>query len=189
MGREQKRKELKKQHNNKSQNIKKYDTEVKFTTLLKIVLIIALILLAVYYILAIFVTKEIDLSSDNKDNNTTENSSNNSSSNTSNNVENKILASATFRQSPQVYYVYYYDFNNEEKEISDNISKLTDSTIYRVNTAEGLNKNYVTDSSGNRDVKEIRNLKVKNPTLIKIEDDSVIEYHEGVDDIVNFINK
>lgn len=186
MGREQKRKELKKQHNNKSQNIKKYDTEVKFTTLLKIVLIIALILLAVYYILAIFVTKEIDLSSDN---NTTENSSNNSSSNTSNNVENKILASATFRQSPQVYYVYYYDFNNEEKEISDNISKLTDSTIYRVNTAEGLNKNYVTDSSGNRDVKEIKDLKVKNPTLIKIENDSVIEYHEGVDDIVNFINK
>ena len=47
---------------------------------------------------------------------------------------------------------------------------------------EKLNKNYVTEESGNRSVSSIDDLKVKNPTVIKITDDKVVGYYEGNDE-------
>ena len=181
MGRVQKRKEQRKYKNKKNANdIVSTDT-MKASTIIKIILGVVIILLIFYYGLAIFVTKEVDLSSNNNKDNTTEEKNNN--------VSNAILAKNTFNQTDDIYYVYYYDFNDEDKVLESSINSLTDHTVYRVDTNSGLNSNYIDTNSGNKNVTSIENLKIKNPTLIKIDNDKVVSYYEGVDAISNFLNK
>lgn len=182
MGREQKRKEQRKYKNKKIDNEVLQEEMMKTSTVLKIILGVVVVILIFYYGLAIFVTKEVDLSGS-KDNSST------SDNDSSNSVSNAILAKNTFNQTDEVYYVYYYDFTDEEEVISNSISSLTDHTIYRVDTSSGLNSNYVDDNGGNKNVDSIDNLKVKNPTIIKIDNDKVVSYYEGVDAISNFLNK
>lgn len=185
MGREQRRKEAKRIKNKEKAEEISNESMMKISTILKIIFSVLVIILVLYYILAVFVTKEIDVSG-NKDNS---NNSSNSETNNSNNVNNKILAASTFRQTDQVYYVYYYDFDDENDEISGLINNLVDHNIYRVDTGSSLNSNYITDNSGNKSVSDINSLKVINPTIIKIDNDKVVEYHEGVSDIVSFLSK
>ncbi len=181
MGREQRRKEAKKvKNNNIARDINNNDM-FKVSTILKVVFAVIIILLVLYYILAVFVTKEIDVSG-NKDSSSNEMDSSYS-------VSNKILATNTFRQVEQIYYVYYYDFDDENEDIASLVSNLDDYKVYRVDTGSSLNSNYVTDSDSNKEVSDISNLKVINPTIIKIDNDRVVEYHEGVDDITSFLNK
>lgn len=181
MGREQRRKEAKKVRNNKIARDINNDDMFKASTILKIVFAVIIILLVLYYILAVFVTKEIDVSG-NKDSSSNEMDSSYS-------VSNKILATNTFRQVDQVYYVYYYDFDEENEDIASLVNNLTDYKVYRVDTGSSLNSNYVTEDESNKDVTDISNLKVKNPTIIKIDNDKVVEYHEGVDDITSFLSE
>ena len=139
--------------------------------------------LVLYYILAVFVTKEIDVSGT-KDNSTSE------SDTTTSSVSNKILAVNTFNQTEETYYVYYYDFNDEDENISSLINNLNDYTIYRVDTSSSLNKNYVTeDEKGNNQAKSLEELKVINPTIIKVENDTIIDYYEGINSIKDFLKK
>jgi hypothetical protein len=180
MGRKQKRQEIKRTRNHIS-NKKIEEDYFKVSTTIKIILAVVVILLVLYYFLAVFVTKEIDVSNGNSDSTSEETDSTDS-------VVNKILASTTFRQSPVTYYVYYYDFDDENEEISSAISNLTDYTVYKVDTGSSLNKNYVSEDDSNKDVTDISNLKVKSPTIIKIDNDKVVAYHEGVDDIISFID-
>ena len=49
--------------------------------------------------------------------------------------------------------------------------------------------NYVTLDKGNRKVTSIENLKVKNPTLIKIDNDKVVSYNEGKNEIIKALGK
>lgn len=183
MGREQKRKELKK--NKKSINNNIEENTIKISTTIKILLAVVIILLIVYYGLAVFVTKEINISGSNNNNTS---SSNENGANNETNVSNKILASSTFNQPDSVYYVYFYNFSDEDESIASAIYNLTNNKVYRVDTSSGLNKKYVTEDSGNKNVSNINNLKVKDPTIIKIDNDKVTGYHEGVNDIINFIN-
>ena len=182
MGREQKRKELRKYKNKNIEEEFKQEDMMKISTIIKIVLSVVVIITVFYYGLAIFVTKEVNLSSNNKDNDTSDTDSNN-------NVSNAILAKNTFDQVDDVYYVYYYDFNDEEEVISNSISSLTDHTIYRVDTSSGLNSNYVDNDNSNKSATSIDNLKVKNPTLIKIDNDKIVSYYDGVNEISDFLNK
>lgn len=176
MGRELRRKEEKKNKKNNKQL--ELNTDIKLITVLKVVFATILVLLVLYYILAVFVTKEIDVSGNN---NSTSNEDVNSS------ISNKILASAIFNQTKESYYVYFYDFNDEDSSIASAISN-SDISIYRVDTSSSLNKKYVTDDAGNREVNSIDNLLVKNPTIIKIENDQVTAYYEGSMEILAFLN-
>ncbi|MEE3343832.1 MAG: hypothetical protein VZS44_07070 [Bacilli bacterium] len=181
MGREQKRKEQKKYKNKKVENEIMPEDMIKMSTILKIIIGVVIVILIFYYGLAIFVTKEVDLSSNKKDTSTSETNSNN--------VSNAILAKNTFNQLDDIYYVYFYNFNKEEEVISNSISNLTDHTIYRVDAASGLNKNYIDNNTSNRNVTSIDNLRVKSPTIIKIDNDKVVSYYEGVEEISKFLNK
>lgn len=176
MGRKQKRREEKKVR----KNVK--EEEVQFFTLsgfVRTVCGVALILFLSYFILAFFVTKEYSFGSDN---------SKSDSSESSNTVSNQILASKIFDQEGDLYYVYFYDFNDADEKISSYLGNISE-TVYKVNTASGFNSKYVTSDSGNRNVKDVNDLKVKAPTLIKVSNDTVVEYYEGVTEIINAINK
>lgn len=181
MGRELKRKEAKK-NKNVVQNKDFGEYHIQFSTILKVVGVVLLILLVLYYILAVFVTKEIDVSGSDETNSS-------ENSDTASSVSNKILASNIFNQKEEVYYVYFYDFTDEDDAISSAISNQSDLKIYRVDTSSSLNSKYVTEDAGNINVQGIDDLKVKNPTFIEITNDTVTKYYEGKKNILEFLGE
>lgn len=180
MGRKLRRQEERKNKNRSHLKQEEITTDVNGLTALKIIIAVVLILLVLYYIVAVFITKEIDVSRNSKEANTT--------TNIADGVTNKILASTIFNQKEEVYYVYFYDFNVENDTISSAINSASDLKIYHVDTSSSLNSKYVTDQTGNRNVDDISNLLVKDPTLLEITNNRVTGYYEGKDSIIEFLN-
>ena len=164
MGRELRRKQAKREGKSLKNEEIKEEYNVK-----KIVITCVIVLVSigfVYLISALFITKELDWFSKEE---VKENTSG---------VENSILASAIFKQKEDEYYVYFYDFN-EDNNMYKNIvsSKLSSKKVYNVDTSSGLNSNYVSDVS-NKKATGLDDLKVINDTVIKIVGDTIVEYYE-----------
>ena len=164
MGRELRRKQAKRE----GKSLKSEEIKVEYNVK-KIVITCVIVLVSiglVYLISALFITKELDWFSKEE---VKENTSG---------VENSILASAIFKQKEDEYYVYFYDFN-EDNNMYKNIvsSKLSSKKVYNVDTSSGLNSNYVSDVS-NKKATGLDDLKVVNDTVIKIVGDAIVEYYE-----------
>lgn len=173
MNREQKRKEAKK---NKKININNNESNSsnELYRLLKICIVVIIIFALLYLVVGLFVTKEIELLKDNEvdESNTT--------------VSNAILANSVFDQKEEEYYVYFYDFNNENTNVATSIVNISaNSTIYRVDTSDILNKNFVTEDTSNKDASNIDDLKVIKDTIIKVSNDTIVAYYEGEEEISN----
>lgn len=164
MGRELRRKQAKREGKSlKSEEIK---VEYNFKKIVITCVIVLVSIGLVYFISALFITKELDwFSKEGVKENTS-------------GVENSILASAIFKQKEDEYYVYFYDFN-EDNNMYKNIvsSKLSSKKVYNVDTSSGLNSNYVSDVS-NKKATGLDDLKVVNDTVIKIVGDTIVEYYE-----------
>lgn len=168
MNREQRRKEKKK---NEKMEFNTTNTETnEMYRLLKISIVVIVIFALLFFGVSIFVTKEIDL---NKDNQTQE------SGNTS-----SILANSIFKQKEEEYYVYFYDFNNENTNIATTIiNRIPDAKVYYVDTSDILNKNFVVTEESNKKATSLEELKVVKDTIIKINNDKIVGYYEGEEDI------
>ncbi len=182
MGRELRRKQAKREGKSlkeEKENKKEVNPYNDINKMLKTFAILLGIILIIYFLVALFITKEIDWFSNDNEN-----------ANSAVSVKNSILAKNTFMQTEEVYYVYYYDFNDQSSSIASLISsKLSSETVYKVDTSDAFNSNYVTEEVGNSAVSSIDDLKVINPTLIKISNGSVIEYYETEDSIINYLEK
>ena len=172
MGRELRRKEAKKK-NNKIKKVEEIDTSIKGSTLLKLIAISVFMVALLYLVVAIFITKEVEISW-----------FNNKEEVINEVLENRILAKNTFNQKESTYYVYFYDFTDEDVTVTS-ATGLSEDKLYVVDTSSGLNKNYVSEESSNRSVSSIDDLKVKSPTVIKITDDKVVGYYEGSSEIIS----
>lgn len=180
MGRELKRRQAKMTGKVvKNDEIKKnegpYDDIYK---LLKTFGLILLIVLAIHFFTALLITKEIEwFSKDEVKEEVT--------------IANTILAKNTFNQSEEEYYVYFYDYDEEDSAVTNLINgMLSDSKVYKVNTSDGFNSNFVTeDEFGNSGATSVDDLKVISPTLIKISGDSIVEYYETTDVIKDFLEE
>lgn len=175
MGRELKRKQAKKEGKNLKKELYDMNTnnDNQIYKFVKMMITLVIIFAVLYIVVGIFITKEIDFSG-NKDNEVTDS------------VSNKILASSIFNQKEEEYYVYFYDFENMNSTIESTLtSKLKDAKIYRVNTKDALNQNYVTEGTGNKSAKTLDELKVVDNTLIKIVNNEIVSYYETEDEIVN----
>lgn len=167
MGRELRRKQAKKEGKSlERENVTETNSIKKY--LLNIFVIVGVFAI-IYLVSALFITKELDWFNKDK----TEEKDNS-------NVSNAILASAIFKQSEEEYYVYFYDFDEEEKD--SEITNLVDNNlmgdkVYKVNTNSAMNANYVGEES-NKNAKTLSELKVVSPTLIKISGDTITEYYE-----------
>ena len=183
MGRELRRREERKNKNKKAvENEEELDTSIKGTTVLKVVSTIVLLLLVVYYVLAVFVTKELDISAkDNENSETSEKEENNEST-----TSNKILAATIFNQSEESYYVYCYDFTDEDNGVAEAVNA-SQEKIYRLNTKDSLNSRYVTEGEGNKNATSLEDLKISNPTLLVITGDKITGYYEGRSNIISFL--
>ena len=170
MGRELRRKQAKREGKSLKNEEIKEEYNVKKIVITCVIVLVSIGL--VYFISALFITKELDWFSKEE---VKENTSG---------VENSILASAIFKQKEDEYYVYFYDFN-EDNNMYKNIvsSKLSSKKVYNVDTSSGLNSNYVSDVS-NKKATGLDDLKVINDTVIKIVGDTIVEYYEN-DEINN----
>ena len=164
MGRELRRKQAKREGKSLKNEEIKEEYNVKKIVITCVIVLVSIGL--VYLISALFITKELDWFSKEE---VKENTSG---------VENSILASAIFKQKEDEYYVYFYDFN-EDNNMYKNIvsSKLSSKKVYNVDTSSGLNSNYVSDVS-NKKATGLDDLKVINDTVIKIVGYAIVEYYE-----------
>lgn len=169
MGRELRRKQAKKEGKSLKQEIPATENQIK--KLIIITLLLVFIVCIIYLISALFITKELDWFDDkNKEMPTL--------------VDNTILASEIFKQVEEEYYIYFYDYDDENGQISSVVSsKLSSNKVYKVDTSSALNNKYVSEES-NKDAKSLNDLKVKPATVIKISGEEIVEYYEN-DEIVN----
>lgn len=163
MGREIRRKQAKKEGKSLKPEITVEENQIR--KLIRITLLLVFIICVIYLISALFITKELDwFKDDTKENETL--------------VKNTILASEIFKQSEEEYYVYFYDYKDEDSQMSSTISsKLSSSKVYKVDTGSALNNKYVSEES-NKSAKNLNDLKVKAPTVIKITGETITAYYE-----------
>lgn len=171
MGRELRRKQAKKE--GKSLHKETVVEKNQIVILIRIIILLVFIFAIIYLLSSLFITKELDWF--NKEDSQTENRI----------PANSILASAIFKQPEEEYYVYFYDFNDEDSNIATAISsKLSGTKVYRVDTSSALNKKYVSEDS-NREAKNLDELRVTIPTVIKINHEEIIAYYEKTEIINN----
>lgn len=172
MNREQKRKENKK--NKKIETSTNISSNNEIYRLLKICIVVIIIFAILYLVVGLFITKEIDLFKD-KDNESTDTA-----------TSNAILANSVFDQKEEEYYVYFYDFNNENTNIATSIVNISSNyTVYKVDTSDILNKNFVVEENSNKSATNLDELKVIKDTIIKVSNDKIIEYYEGEQEITS----
>ena len=165
MGRELRRKQAKKE--GKSLEKEEIIEEKHLKRYLINVIIIILVIVIIYLLSALFITKELDWFNKKE-----------TKENTETKTSDDILASEVFKQSEEEYYVYFYDFNEKESIVTDTVlSRLAYSKVYKVNTTAVMNANYVSET-GNKKAKNLSELKVVSPTLIKISNGTITEYYE-----------
>ena len=164
MGRELRRKQAKKEGKSLKQEVSVEKNQLN--SLLVITIVLVVIIAIIYLLSAVFVTKELNwFDKEEKENPTL--------------VDNTILASEIFRQKEETYYVYFYDYGNEDYETSSSVnSTLSEAIVYNVDTSSALNNKYISEES-NKKAKALADLKVKSPTVIKISGEQIVEYYEG----------
>jgi len=171
MGRELKRKQAKRDGKNvKEVQKESVDKPLSPKTLGFILVILLLFFVILYILTGLFITKELNWFGINDGNEEDEVS----------NIENKILATDSLRQVEEEYYVYYYDTTDEDTEVS-NVLYLVSETVYRVDLNDGFNSNFVGEPSGI--VENISDLKVSNPTVIKVSSEKIVEFYSGAEEI------
>ena len=161
MGRELRRKQAKREGKSlrNEETLESPSFKKGIITLLVVVVFGGLI----YLMSALFVTKELNWF--------------NKSTNTIIKSSNVILAVEAFDQKEEEYYVYFYDFKEEDTDITSLVTNSITTGLYKVDTSSALNSNYVSEES-NKNAKNIQELKVKEHTLIKVSGDTIVEYYE-----------
>ena len=170
MGRELRRKEAKRNGKN-VREVQKLNKEKPMTMKTFITIIVTLIVffIILYILTGIFITKDIKWFEKKDTTDTTENA-----------ISNKILGVDSLRQAEEEYYVYYYDTTNENSDINSIVNSLSEK-VYRVDLHDDFNSNLIGEPSGV--VSDISQLKVSDPTIIKVVSSTITEFYNGVEQI------
>lgn len=140
-------------------------------------LIIVLLVFGFTYLIISLITGEVNLKLPNKEN---------KNDTTKTEIDyKKILAGETFNKDHDDYYVIFYDFKSSDKDNYQAYILNKKTPIYQVDTSDKMNEQYITDGNPNKDASKISELKVKNPTLIKITNKLISIYMEDKDSIIN----
>lgn len=102
----------------------------------------------------------------------------------------KILAGSIFDTGEKDYLVVLYD-REKETDITSAVSTYNtkhDVHIFYVDLADGLNKKVISDRM-NTNVKDAKDLEVKNPSLLKITNKKIVESVDGKNEIIDYLNK
>lgn len=171
------RKQVMKQMKNKKKDKKIVEEENYINRFIFTIGTLLIILIIGYLIIGIFVNKSISFKKDTEEKEEVT-------------IDNKtILAGSIFDQKENEYYVLVYDAK-DEKGILGNWKSVYESkdnalTVYVVDSSKKLNANFLVDNDSNPTPTGYSDLKIKSPTLIKINNGNVTEYTEGEEAIKN----
>jgi len=99
----------------------------------------------------------------------------------------EILAERTFRQKDTEYYVVFYKFSEEDAFFNAIIENLGYTLeVYKVDLDKKFNSLYIGDV--NTKPTSLENLKVKSPTLIKIEEGKASKVITGIEEIKKYVS-
>ena len=97
----------------------------------------------------------------------------------------EILGGQVFNRKDNSYYVIFASSDSEFYNIYSNYTSSSDKKVYLVDLKNPLNEKYVSNDETNANASSSNELKVKNHTMIKIEDGKNVEYIEGYENILN----
>lgn len=170
-------KNIKKNQKENSKTVEK-DGFYKFVTTITGIL---LILIACYLVIGIFITKQINFDKEKEKKDKSEVVIDNST----------ITAGQIFDKKDSSYYVVIYDVNSKLTNIGTFISMYSSNEsalpIYTVDSKNKINNNFITDGKSNTNPSSYDDLKIKAPTLIKIENGSISDYVEGEENIKSIL--
>lgn len=147
--------------------------ELKPRSFATIIGFLVLFFVVLYLITGLFITKDLKWFDKKK-------TSDNDSKSTY--VNNKILAVNSLNQKEEEYYVYYYDSSKEDSDVGSIMDSM-EITVYRVDLSDAFNSNYIGEVSGI--VEDISDLRVTDPTVIKVVSSNITEFYGGVEEIKN----
>ena len=108
----------------------------------------------------------------------------------------EIMAGETFNRSPIDYYVFFYKssdtYSDYYKQLIDAYNNKTESLpFYYVDLDNKVNGEYLIEEDDTNEYgkpSNISDLKVKNPTIIRIRNKQVFEFIDGKDEVLKFFN-
>lgn len=166
------RKQRRKQNVNLS--VESEDNVFKFVSTITGIIVL---LILVYLVVGIFFTKEINLNKKDDKKKTKENVT----------IDNKtITAGQIFDQKDNTYYVLIYDFDSKLTNLSSLLTNFTSdekNVVYKVDSKSKINSNFIVKDNSNTSPTTYDDLKIKSPTLIKIENKTVTSYIEKEEEI------
>ena len=100
---------------------------------------------------------------------------------------NLIVVGSIFNRPETEYYVLAFDSKDNNAVVYNSFlnsyqAKEKALRIYYINLDNEFNKDYYSEK-GNSNAKSLEELKISNPTLIKIKDKNIVKYVEGKDNI------
>ncbi len=160
---------------------KNYGPDSEVLKIVKI-LIAVVLFLVVFYLLAMIMTGEIKFGNKKTKEETTQ-------------IQyDEILAGETFNKNEDEYYVLYFNFSEKLSSTyltyrDGYLEKTEHFPMYMVDLEKGFNTSYVKNNE--EEIKEypenISELKVVNPTIVKVKDKKVVERVEGKDKVKEFL--
>lgn len=164
-----------------------YDSGNEVSRIIKILVGIVLFL-AIFYFLALLATGEIKFG-----NKKTEKEK------VTEIQYEEILAGQTFTQKEEEYYVLYFNFTDSIGSTyltyrDGYINQIDSLPMYMVDLEKGFNTRYVkNDEEESEEIKKLPNstdeLKVVNPTLLKVKNHKVTERIEGKEEVKKFLKE
>lgn len=108
----------------------------------------------------------------------------------------EIMAGETFNRSPIDYYVIFYKSSDNYGSYYSSLvntykAKAESLPFYFVDLDKKVNKEYLIEDNDTTEYSrpsDISNLKVSNPTILRIRNKQVFEFITGKDDVLNFFN-
>ena len=98
----------------------------------------------------------------------------------------EILAGTSLEQNSDDYYVVYYDFNDKYSLVSTFVSTLSSNNkVYKVDLSKKFNEEYIGEVNIN--AKNINELKVSNPTLIRVKNKQIVKVVSGESSIKKYV--
>ena len=171
-----------KQERKKINNVSVTDSDIWSKVI--IVCVIICVFFA-FYFLTVFISKD-DSSSTNS------NSSNKKTTETTNISYDEILLGRSFSMEDGEYLVLYYDKDNSDlsSEMSSALSTYNNKdshlNVYTVDMSDALNSSFTSDEA-NHDAKDVSEMKISGPTLIKFNNNKIDDYIEGKDEITDYL--
>ena len=146
------------------------DTSYSFKSVALIIFVIAIVFVGFYFLTTVVV----------KNQSTT---SNNDTDITEGYQTEKILFGQLLTRKESEYYVFAYDENSKSyslynQYLKDYNQKDNALEVYRIDINDGMNKEYVSNSS--HIGKDLTDLQVSGITLFKVKDGEIVESYTGV---------